>query len=55
MVTVAALALASGALDAQHVELSLDVAKGEIGAGHGGLSHRYCRANATRIPAPKKP
>jgi hypothetical protein len=30
--------LAARAFDAQHVELALDVAKYEIGAGHRGLS-----------------
>jgi hypothetical protein len=35
---IAALALAARAFDAQHVELALDVAKYEIGAGHRGLS-----------------
>jgi hypothetical protein len=40
---IAALAVALGAFDAEHVELALDMASPQI-----------CRANATRIPAPKK-
>jgi hypothetical protein len=33
---VAALAVAFGAFDAEHVELAFDVAEDEIGAGHAG-------------------
>jgi hypothetical protein len=33
MDVIAALAVALGALDAEHVELSFDVAEDEIGAG----------------------
>jgi hypothetical protein len=32
--TIAALAVALGAFDAEHVELALDVAEDEVGSGH---------------------
>jgi hypothetical protein len=44
---VATLAVAPGALDAENVELALDVAEDEIGSG-------YLQAART-LPAPKKP
>jgi hypothetical protein len=47
---VTALALAAPALDAQHVELALDVAKDEIGSGHRGPGPSSCGPVVWRSP-----
>src|SRR5262245_50632607 len=38
---VAALAVALGALDAQHIELALYIAEDDVTAGHEVILHRY--------------
>src|SRR5262245_34411143 len=38
---VAALAVALGALDAQHIELALNIAEDDVTAGHEAMLHRY--------------
>ena len=48
---IAALPVALGALDAEHVELAFDVAEDEIGAGHGAQTGlRGGAGQTTAIP-----